>query len=46
LLEAMEYFKLKNGLILSYDQETNITLDKKKISVKPVWKWILEEINF
>ena len=42
LLEAMEYFKLKNGLILTYDQETNITLDNKNILVKPVWKWILE----
>ena len=43
LLEAMEYFKLKNGLILTSDQETNITLDKKNISVKPVWKWLAEE---
>ncbi len=42
LLEAMEYFKLKNGLILTSDQETNITLDKKYILVKPVWKWLLE----
>ena len=42
LLEAMVYFKLKNGLILTSDQETNITLDKKNILVKPVWKWLLE----
>lgn len=42
LLEAMEYFNLKNGLILTSDQETNISLDKKNIMVKPVWKWILE----
>jgi len=42
LLEAMEYFKLKNGLILTTDQETNLTLDKKNISIKPVWKWLLE----
>ena len=42
LLEAMEYFNLKNGLILTSDQETNISLDKKNILVKPVWKWILE----
>lgn len=43
LLEAMEYFKLKNGLILTSDQETTIIRDKKNILVKPVWKWLLSE---
>jgi len=45
LLEAMEYFKLKKGLILTSDQETAITRDKKNILVKPVWKWLLENVN-
>lgn len=42
LLEAMEKFNLKKGLILTYDQEYEFTKNKKKISVKPVWKWLLE----
>ena len=54
LLEAMKKFKLKEGLILTYDQEDEFEVDtqgghknlqagKKKIIVKPVWKWLLED---
>ncbi|MBW2975451.1 ATP-binding protein [Candidatus Woesearchaeota archaeon] len=42
LLEAMDKFNLKEGLILTYSQEEQITEGKKRIIVKPVWKWILE----
>lgn len=42
LLEAMNKFKLKRGLILTNDQEEEIKVDGKKIIVKPVWKWLLE----
>jgi len=42
LLEAMKHFKLKEGLLLTYDQEDEMEVDKKKIIVKPVWKWLLE----
>jgi len=42
LLEAMETFKINEGLILTYDDEEEILLDKKKIVIKPVWKWVLE----
>jgi len=42
LLEAMNKFRLKNGLILTNDQEDEIKIDKNKIIVKPVWKWLLE----
>jgi uncharacterized protein len=41
LLEAMKEFKLKKGLILTYEQEEEIKLEGKKIIVKPVWKWLL-----
>jgi len=41
LLEAMEKFKLKEGLILTQDQEEELILKKKKIKVMPVWKWLL-----
>ena len=43
LLAAMEKFKLKNGLILTKDQEDVIKNGKLIINVIPVWKWLLEE---
>ncbi|MEK6915198.1 MAG: ATP-binding protein [Nanoarchaeota archaeon] len=42
LIEALEKFKLKEGMILTNDQEEEITEKEKKISIKPVWKWLLE----
>ncbi|PIN84807.1 MAG: hypothetical protein COV47_05510 [Candidatus Diapherotrites archaeon CG11_big_fil_rev_8_21_14_0_20_37_9] len=42
LLEAMEKFDLKEGLILTNDQEEEIKRDQKKVLVKPTWKWLLE----
>lgn len=41
LLEAMNKFKLKRGMILTYDQEEEIKINGKKITLKPVWKWLL-----
>ena len=42
LIEAMQKFNLKEGLILTNSQEEEIKLDDKKIIIKPVWKWLLE----
>jgi uncharacterized protein len=42
LLEAMNKHKLKQGLLLTYDDEEEIIIDKKKIIIKPVWLWLLE----
>ncbi len=42
LVEAMDHFGLKKGLLLTYDQEDEIRVKGKKIIVKPVWKWLLE----
>jgi len=42
LVDACKTHKLKNGLILTYDQEDNFQKDGVKIEVKPVWKWLLE----
>lgn len=42
LTEAMNKFKLKEGLILTYDQEDYFKVEDKKIIVKPVWKWMLK----
>jgi len=44
LFEAMKEFNLKQGLILTFDQEDKYEIDGKKIIVKPVWKWLLEKI--
>ena len=43
LLEALKEYKLKEGLILSLDKEDEIVFGDKKIIIKPVWKWLLEE---
>ena len=42
LLEALNRFKLKEGMILTYDQEEEFTIERKKINVMPVWKWMLQ----
>lgn len=42
LVEAMSEYKLKEGLVLTYDQDNEFNINGKKIIVKPVWKWILE----
>ena len=41
LAEAMEEHGLPPGLILTEDEEGEITLGKNKIDVLPVWKWLL-----
>lgn len=41
LLEAMSKFKLKEGLILTYEQEDELKIKGKKIKITPVWKWMV-----
>lgn len=41
LSEAMLAFNLKDGLILTMDQEFEIQHNRKNIPVLPVWKWML-----
>jgi hypothetical protein len=43
LVEAMDNFKLKEGLILTYNQDDAFIVNGKKIIAKPVWKWLLEK---
>ena len=43
LIEAMENFKLEQGLILTQNQEQKIKKQGKLIILKPLWKWLLEE---
>jgi len=42
LTEAMKKFNLKEGKIITYDNEDEITKDNLKIKVIPAWKWMLE----
>jgi len=42
LLEAMEKFNLKKGLILTFNQEDKIEKQGKEILVKPVKDWLME----
>ncbi len=42
LFEAMNKFKLKECLILTYNQEDKFVIKDKIIKVIPVWKWLLE----
>ncbi|MEW5896622.1 MAG: ATP-binding protein [Nanoarchaeota archaeon] len=46
LLEAMDYFKLKEGIMLTYEQEDKLTIKNKKIKIVPVWKWLLFNTEF
>lgn len=43
LLEVMNEYKLKEGIILTEDQEEEKILEDKKIRIIPVWKWLLME---
>lgn len=41
MLEALEEFKLKEGLIVTGDFEGEERIKGKKIIYKPLWKWLL-----
>ena len=43
LLAAVKEYKLHQGLILTFDQAEEIIIDKVKITLKPVWQWLLED---
>ena len=45
LIEAMDEFNLKTGIILTTDKEEEINIKNKKIFVKPLWKALLQEDN-
>ena len=42
LLEALRTYKLKEGLLLTSEIEDEIVEGKRKIIIKPIWKWLLE----
>ena len=42
LLEAMTFFGLKKGYIVTYDTEDEINIDDKNIIIIPLWKCLLQ----
>ena len=42
LLEAMDEFALKEGLIITEDDDKELEVDGRKIIFKPLWKWLLD----
>lgn len=43
LLEAMNKFNLKEGLILTHEQTDEISIEKKNIIIMPVYNWLLSD---
>ena len=41
LIQAMSKYKLKEGLILTMENEETINMDGSKIIIMPVWKWLM-----
>lgn len=40
LLAALDAFNLNSGLILTYNQEDKMDVNRKNIKIMPVWKWL------
>jgi len=39
LVEALEFFNLDEGMIITLDQEDELVIDGKKVKMIPAWKW-------
>jgi len=39
----MQACRLSEGILLTYDQENETTINGRKIRILPVWKWMLEK---
>lgn len=43
LIEANEAWSVKNLVVLTYNQESEITVSGRKVRISPVWKWALNK---
>lgn len=41
----MEKYNLKEGLILTEDEQGEEIIDNKRIIIIPIYKWLLEKLN-
>ena len=39
----MKEYKLNEGLIITLDMEEKLNIANKKITIMPIWKWLLIE---
>jgi len=44
LMAALKKFDLKEGLIITYNQEDNFVVEGRKIKVIPAWKWMADKL--
>jgi predicted AAA+ superfamily ATPase len=42
MFSILNEFKLKMGIIITKDLDTEETIEKKTIKYVPLWKWLLE----
>ena len=42
-MDALKKYKLKQGLILTLNEEDEERIKGRKIIIKPVWKWLIED---
>lgn len=45
LMDAMKAFDLKEGTIITQDDDREEIIDKRKVIYRPLWKWLLESGN-
>lgn len=45
LIEAMDLFKLKEGLILTLEETEEVTIKNKRVRILPVSRWLLEKFK-
>ena len=43
LLETMEIYQLKEGIILTMNEEGFEEVNQRQIKTIPIWKWLLAE---
>jgi len=46
LTQAMNELKLTNGLILTYNNEQKLQVENRRITVMPVYKWMIDKSLF
>jgi len=42
LIKGMEYFKMKTGMIITWDFEESQKINGKTIKYIPLWKWLMK----
>ena len=42
LLEALDFFGEKRGVIVTFDQKEMVHIGEKEIMIVPLWEWLLQ----